>query len=265
MILADPTKIHQIMINVCTNAAHAMREKGGKLSVSLDDVYLDGWEIRQFSGLTPGEHLRITISDTGHGMNESTLERIFDPFFTTKGVGEGSGMGLPVVHGIVKSHKGAIDVSSVPGKGTTFKIYFPIIQSVPQLQVQAPKVEETGTERVLFVDDDELTVAVVKDLLENLSYKVAAETSSLKALETFRGNPENFDLIITDFTMPLMTGNDLASEIKRIRPDIPVILCTGSSDKNMEEDAIAKGVSAFVLKPLGIQEFSTAIRRVLNK
>ena len=265
MVMADPTQIHQIMINICSNATHAMREKGGKLSVSLDDTYLYGWENNHVSELTAGPYLRLTISDTGHGMDESIVERIFDPFFTTKQVGEGSGMGLSVVHGIVKSHKGAIDVCSVPGEGTTFKIYFPIIESVPQLHDKVQMIDETGKERVLFVDDDEMTATVAKDLLENLGYQVAAETSSLGALETFRRKPESFDLVITDYTMPQMTGNDLALEMRRIRPEIPVIVCTGSSDKNIEDDAMEKGVGAIVLKPLGIQEFSKTIRKVLNK
>jgi len=264
LALADPTQIHQIMLNLCTNAAHAMREKGGRLSVSLDNVYLDGEMVNQFPDLAPGTHLELTVSDTGHGMDESTLERIFDPFFTTKEVGEGSGMGLPVVHGIVKSHKGAIDVRSVPGEGTTFRIYFPAIQTAIPSQDEMQTEAMTGEERVLFVDDEEIITHVVKEMLEHLGYKVVAETSSLQALETFRSRPENFDLVITDYTMPHMTGNELALELRRIRPGIPVIVYTGTSDKAREEDAGEKGVSAFVLKPLSMQEFSKIIRKVLD-
>lgn len=264
LALADPTQIHQIMLNLCTNAAHAMREKGGRLSVSLDDVCLDGEMANQFPDLTPGAYLELTVSDTGHGMDESTLERIFDPFFTTKEVGEGSGMGLPVVHGIVKSHKGAIDVRSVPGEGTTFRIYFPAIQTAIPSQDEMQTEAMTGEERVLFVDDEEVITHVVKGMLEHLGYKVVTETSSLQALETFRSKPENFDLVITDYTMPHMTGNELALELRRIRPGIPVIVYTGTSDRAREEDAGKKGVSAFVLKPLSIQEFSKIIRKVLD-
>jgi CheY-like chemotaxis protein len=241
-----------------------MREKGGRLSVSLDDVHLNGEMVSRFPDLTPGAYLELTVSDTGHGMDEPTRDHIFDPFFTTKKVGEGSGMGLAVVHGIVKSHKGAIDVRSVPEEGTTFRIYLPAIQTAIPSQDEVQTEAITGEERVLFVDDEETIGHVVGDMLEHLGYRVVVETSSLQALETFRGRPENFDLVITDYTMPHMTGNELALELRRIRPGIPVIVYTGSNDKAKEEDAWKNGVSAFVLKPVGIQEFSKIIRKVLD-
>jgi PAS domain S-box-containing protein len=264
LVLADPTQIHQIMLNLCTNAAHAMREKGGRLSVSLDDACLDSEMVNQFPDLTPGVYLELTVSDTGHGMDESTLEHIFDPFFTTKEVDEGTGMGLAVVHGIVKSHKGAIDVRSVPGEGTTFRIYFPAMQAAISSRCEMQTEIMRGEERILFVDDEETATHVVKDMLEHLGYTVVVETSSARALQTFRRKPENFDLVITDYTMPHMTGDELALRLRRIRPGMPVIVYTGSNNKAKEEHAGEMGVSAFVLKPMGIHEFSRIIRKVLD-
>ena len=264
--LADPIEIHQVLVNLCTNAAHAMEERGGVLEVRLDEMTVDSDAAAALAELTPGPYLRLTVSDNGHGMDATTLERIFDPYFTTKELGRSTGLGLTVVHGIVKRHQGAITVNSEPGVGTSFHAYFPKAESGTAKEFNAAeKSILKGTERILFVDDEETLVEMEKSMLDWLGYKVSATTSSVEALELFRTQPNRFDIVITDYTMPHMTGVDLAKEMLRIRPDIPVILCTGFSERITEEKAREMGIRAFAMKPLELHEISAIIRRVLDK
>jgi len=263
-VLADPTQIHQIFLNLCANAAHAMRDKGGVLEVIIADEHMDSEAVGQFPDLNPGSYLRLTVSDTGHGMDDEVINRIFEPYFTTKEPGEGTGMGLAVVHGIVKSYGGDIIVKSEVGKGTSFHVLFPKIEtdisSAKERDVQLPK----GTERILFVDDEKAAVDVIQTMLENLGYKVTARTSSVETLEVFKDKPDAFDLVITDMTMPNMTGVDLAKEIMKIKPDVPIILCTGFSEQIDENKAKEMGISAFVMKPIIMRDMATIIREVLD-
>jgi signal transduction histidine kinase/ActR/RegA family two-component response regulator len=264
-VLSDPTQIHQVLMNLCTNAAHAMRDKGGVLEVSLADVDIDADAAAQHPDLAPGQYQKLTVSDTGHGMDRSVKERIFDPFFTTKGPGEGTGMGLAMVHGIAKSHDGAVIVRSEPGKGTTFQVFFPTIVSVITAEPEHLAPPPRGTERILFVDDEKPLGDIGKQTLEHLGYEVFARTSSIEALEVFKTQPDKFDLVITDMTMPNMTGADLAKAILHIRPDTPIILCTGFSEAISEEKAKAIGIREFVMKPIIRQKIARIIRRVLDQ
>ncbi|MCJ7494829.1 MAG: ATP-binding protein [Deltaproteobacteria bacterium] len=266
-IEADPTQIHQVLMNLCTNAAHAMSEDGGVLEVSLTKFDMDAGTSGVNSEIEPGPYLKLRVSDTGSGMPPEILSRIFDPYFTTKETGKGTGLGLAVVHGIVKSHRGAITVSSEPGKGTTFDIYFPrddIIQAPSELERIEP-LPLGGRERVLFVDDEKAIVDIGQKLLERLGYEVVGRTSSVEALELFRAKPESFDLVITDMTMPNMTGDKLARELMGIRPGIPVILCTGFSERITEEKAKLLGIREFVLKPLVMKDLAKSMRRALDR
>lgn len=265
MVLADPTQIHQVLMNLCSNAAYAMREKGGVLGVSLVDADIDSdGADPSYPDLHPGAYLKLTVSDTGHGIDRAIMERIFDPFFTSKKPGEGTGMGLAVVHGIVKSYGGAIVVDSEPGKGSRFDVFLPRIEGdfFPEADSAAPM--PTGKERILFVDDEEDLVDMVQQMLERLGYSVAAKTNSLEALELFKAQPDQFALVITDQTMPHMTGADLAKELMRIRPDIPIILCTGFSEVISAEEAKALGIREFVMKPFATREIAEITRRVLD-
>jgi signal transduction histidine kinase/ActR/RegA family two-component response regulator len=264
-VLADPTQIHQILMNLCTNAHHAMREKGGVLEVSLAPVELDKTEVDDYPDLKPGSYLKLSISDTGDGMDSSTMQRIFDPYFTTKEKGVGIGMGLSVVHGIVKRHNGAIKVFSKPGKGTTFHVLLPRIEKEIEYKTEALEPLALGKERILFVDDEKALIDLGKQMLERLGYKVVSRTSSVEALEAFRANPHKFDLVITDMTMPNMTGDELAEKIMAIRTDTPIILCTGFSERITEEQAKKMGIREFVMKPLVMSDLAKTVRRVLDK
>ncbi|MFC1823132.1 PAS domain S-box protein [Thermodesulfobacteriota bacterium] len=264
-INADPTQINQIFLNLCTNATHAMREKGGILEVSLESVELDDKAVAQFHDLTPGRYVGLTVSDTGHGIEPGIMERIFDPYFTTKEVGEGSGMGLAVVHGIIKNHGGAISVKSEPGEGATFYVFFPISEIEAEGELETIESLPKGNERILFVDDEKAMVDAVQPMLEHLGYKVTAKTSSIEALEAFRDKQNAFDLVITDMTMPNMTGIDLTKELLKIRSDILIILCTGYSEMIDKDKAKKLGISKFSMKPLVLSEIAMAIREVLDK
>ena len=263
MAVADPTQIHQILVNLGTNAAHAMREKGGTLEVGLDEAQLDEAAAARHIGLKPGPHLRLTVKDTGHGMTPEVAGRVFEPFFTTKKTGEGTGMGLAVVHGIVKSHRGAISLRTEPGKGTEFTIFLPRIVGPRPAAEKGGGPYPKGTENILFVDDEDIQVRAMTRLLEHLGYRVVGLTNSRAALEAFRREPGAFDLAIMDQTMPDMSGADLAREILRLRPDLPIILCTGYSETINEESALALGVKAFMLKPFTARDIAVAIRGAL--
>jgi PAS domain S-box-containing protein len=265
VVLADPTQIHQVLMNLCANAAHAMRAKGGVLSVKLSAMEADAQLVSLYHELTEGPHVCLTVSDTGHGMDTAVMERIFDPYFTTKKIGEGTGMGLAVVQGIVKSWGGAISVSSEPDKGTTFNVFLPRIEQGLLPEVEALVGPATGTERILFVDDEENLVDLGKEILESIGYHVSAKLTSFEALETFRAQPDAFDLVITDMTMPGLTGKDLAKELMALRPDIPIILCTGFSEIIDENQAKEAGIREFVMKPYVVSDFANVIRKVLDR
>jgi len=263
--LADPTQIHQVLMNLCTNAHHAMSENGGVLTVSLRDVRIDsGFESRKLD-LTTGGYMCLQIQDTGHGMPEEVRARIFDPFFTTKDRDKGTGMGLSVVHGIVKSHGGAITVHSQPGKGTSFAIYLPLIRTEVKPTVRTAIALPTGNERILFIDDEKTLVDLGRQMLERLGYKVVCRTSSIEALELFKSRPDQFDLVITDMTMPNLTGDKLTRQMLGIRADIPVILCTGFSEQISEKSAKDMGIREFILKPLVMDKLARTVRSVLDR
>ncbi len=264
-VMSDPTNIHQVIMNLCTNAGHAMQENGGLLEVSLQDVDIDAEFIKYHLGLKPGKYVRLTVSDTGHGMSQDITERIFDPFFSTKKKGEGTGMGLSVVHGIVKGQGGVLTVDSTPGQGSVFDAYFPAIESEWVSDNEETDLMVTGTERILFVDDEVFQADIAKQMLSRLGYRLTTCTSSAEALELFVQTPGDFDLIISDMTMPQMTGDALARELIAVRPDIPIIVCTGYSDRIDSEKAEKIGIRELVMKPVVMKEISQTIRRVLDE
>lgn len=263
MILSDPTQIHQVLMNLCTNAAHAMQEKGGVLDIRLEQEHVDVSRTINTFTLGVGDYARLTISDTGCGIEASIMEKIFDPFFTTKVPGKGTGLGLSVVYGIVRDHGGAIDIASEPGKGTVVTVYFPLEETKKSLPEQATEPIPGGSERILLVDDEAALAELGCLMLTSLGYHVTSRTSSIEALEAFRARPDSFDLVITDMTMPNMRGDDLARELLKIRPDIPIILCTGFSEMISEEKAKSIGIRRFVMKPLFKNQLAKAIREVL--
>ena len=264
-VLADSTQLHQVLMNLGANAAHAMRAKGGILSVSLSDLEADESLVSLYPDLTPGPYVRLTVSDTGHGMEDSVKERIFDPYFTTKKVGEGTGMGLAVVQGIIKSHGGAIRVYSELGQGTTFHIFLPKIEEECGQEATVDESVYGGTERILFVDDEEMLAELGQELITSLGYTVTATTNSNDALKLFSTDPNAFDLVITDMTMPGLTGMELSAELMAIRPDIPIILCTGFCEHINEKLAKENGVHNFLMKPYGRSTLSITIRNALEK
>jgi PAS domain S-box-containing protein len=265
IVLSNSVQIHQVLMNLCTNAAHAMRDKGGVLQVCLDHIQLSPGEHAMMVDLDPGSYIRLIVRDTGHGINPGIIDRIFDPFFTTKKVDEGTGLGLSVAYGIVKSHGGTITVQSEPGKGSTFNAYFPQIEEATEKRSEKPQPILGGSERVLFIDDEPYLADIGKEGLSALGYEVTVRTSSIEALHAFRARPERFDLVITDMTMPNMTGVQLADEILKVRPDIPIILCTGYSEIIDEEKSKKFGIRAFLMKPVSLEEIARTIRKVLNK
>ena len=270
LVFADPTQIQQIVMNLCTNAVHAMRGQAhGEMEIWLNNVEIDRISVINFGNLSPGPFLCLTVGDNGHGMDEKTIDRIFDPFFSTKGQSEGTGLGLSVIHGIVSNHGGAITVESTLGQGSQFKVYLPRLDKSTKVTADAPSVTVApGTECILLVDDEENLVFGTKRMLKQLGYNVIARTNPLDALQLFRAAPEQFDLIITDQAMPHMNGTELARELTRIRPDIPVILCTGydtiSSGRTDDIGETAEFISELALKPLIRGEIATMIRRVLD-
>jgi PAS domain S-box-containing protein len=264
LVLGDPTKIHQILMNLCTNSGHAMSENGGVLTIEVKRIKLLKENIDSHANLMPGTYVLLSVSDTGYGIPKEYIDRIFDPFFTTKERGEGTGLGLSVVHGIVKSYHGAVHVYSEEGLGTTFKIFIPAIERPLEHDNQELVEIQKGTGHILFVDDELVLNEVAKSLLESLGYRVTCRSNSLEALELFKDSADGFDLVITDMTMPKMTGDKLASEIKNIRPDIPIILCTGFSSKITPENAKMLGIDAFLMKPIIVEEIAKTVYQLLN-
>ncbi len=265
LIMGNSTQIHQILMNLCTNASHAMENGGGTLEITLKDITIDRTTNQKRLNLKFGNYIELTISDTGTGIEPHVIEKIFEPYFTTKKPGEGTGFGLALVHGIVETYGGKMVVESSLGKGTTFTIYLPVAREIKNIQQY--KVEElpTGQERILFVDDEVPIVKIASRILGQLGYSVTTKTSSVDALELFKSNPSAFDLVISDVTMPKMTGDQLTKELIEIRPDIPVILCTGYSKRLSEEKASEIGIQAFTQKPIVKEDLATTVRKVLDE
>lgn len=265
LVMGNPTQIHQIFMNLCTNAFHAMEDGSGVLRIGLYDVTLEKNVTPNIKKLIPGKYLKITISDTGAGIEPGIVDSIFDPYFTTKGIGKGSGMGLAVVHGIVEKYGGMITVSSELGKGSLFTIYLPVTREkqrfIPTIAEKLP----TGTERILVIDDELPIVDLLKPLLVELGYSVTTRTDSVEALELFKSKPDEFDLVVTDMSMPNLTGDKLAIELMKIRPDIPVILCSGYNKWISNESAAKIGIKAFINKPVMAADLAGIVRNVLDE
>jgi len=264
-VLADPTQIYQVLMNLCVNAEHAMRLSGGVLEVGLDEVDVTEPMPITDGTFVPGPYVRLTVRDTGHGIPDEIRDRIFDPFFTTKVPEEGTGMGLTVVQGIMRHHDGAIHVTSLPDQGSTFTLFFPRFHKPMETSEPAAEPVPGGTEWVLFVDDEEPIARLGCMMLERLGYKAVVTTSGDEALALFRTAPERFDLVITDHTMPVMTGAALAQELRRLRPELPVILCSGFSHTMNADKAQTLGLDAFLLKPFLHRDLGFAVHRGLEK
>jgi len=265
MINADPTQMHQIIMNLCTNAFHAMEETGGVLEIELSSVVISKEPMRRYNDISPGPFLELKISDTGTGIDPKIINRIFEPFYTTKEKEKGTGMGLAVVHGIVKDNGGDINIDSQLGKGTTFRIMLPQVIAEPDKEEDSSSKVPTGTEHILFVDDEKTLMDLLKRILESLGYTVTAKNSSLEALETFQQAPDEFDMVITDQTMPHITGYNLAKRILEIKPSANIILCTGYSETVTPEKAEAAGIKSLIYKPISKKEIAQEIRKVLDK
>ena len=265
-VLGDPTQIHQILMNLCTNSVHAIDNQGGILEVTLDDVFLEPKVGDRYSNLQGGLHVQLTVKDSGHGIDPAIMERIFDPFFTTKKAGVGTGLGLAVVHGIVKSHGGVIEVESERGKGTTFKVLLPAAESKGSSEVVEPSLAR-GQERILVVDDEAGLAAAMGHMLESLGYETFCCTSSPEALEAFLNQPgeQPFELVITDMTMPSMTGLGFARELLRLKPELPIIICTGFSEHIGPERIEKLGIKGFLMKPVTLRDLAVVVRKVLDE
>ena len=265
LIMGNPTQIHQIFMNLCTNSAHAMKENGGVLRVSINNVETDKNPEVKDMGLEEGNYIKIKVSDTGTGIPPAIIDKIFEPYFTTKKVEDGTGMGLAMIHGIVENYGGKIMVESTLGKETIFTLYLPITQKDEGYQPHEVKKLPSGTERILIVDDEAPILKIESRILERFGYTVTASISSVEALELFRSHPNNFDLVITDMTMPKMTGEKLAAELIKIRPDIPVILCTGYSQKPSDKNSGAKGIRKVISKPIAMDDLLKSVRKVFDE
>ena len=264
-ILADPVQMNQILLNLCINASQEMAAEGGNLELLVEDETVSRVSVGNYPELSIGDHIKISVGDTGPGIKPTIIDKIFDPYFTTKKIGEGSGMGLAVVHGIVKNHGGAIRVNNRPGNGAMFTLFFPVITQRPELPARESNEIPRGNETILFVDDEKFIVTMTKRILEQLSYKVEGKTNPVEALELFQSDPRQFDLVISDMTMPQMTGLKLLEQIKTLRPDIPVIICTGYSPLIDEEQTKKMGVTAYLMKPIVIKNMATTVRKVLDE
>ncbi len=262
-VFADETHIHQIFMNLCTNAAYSMREKGGTVTVDIGVFDITSDNMSEYDELNPGSYIRLSVTDTGHGMTQDVVDKIFEPFFTTKPLGEGTGMGLSIVHGIVKNYGGTILVSSEPGKGSTFQAFLPMVY-YPVREEKKNGGICRGSGNILFVDDEEGIVNLWNTVLERAGYHVSSFTDSKKALETFKRDPFMFDIVITDHTMPELTGFNMAKEILTVRPDVPVILCTGFNEEINREKVLQEGIKRFMLKPVEIAELTETVKVLLE-
>ena len=263
-ILGDVSQINQIVMNLVTNAADAMSEQGGLLDVTLEDIILQEEKTCFDWVLSPGPYIRLRMRDTGEGIEPKIMDRIFEPYYTTKEVGKGTGMGLSVIHGIVKRHGGGIWVESELGKGTLFEIYFPALEKTVEEEKEPEGEIKGGSERIIFVDDEESMVNLNRQRLERLGYDVKDTTNPEEALEWFKADPDQFDVIITDMTMPRMTGDRLTAEILKIRPHMSVIICTGYSERMSAKKAEALGVSKYIEKPIDLRDLASSLREVLE-
>ncbi len=263
-VFANATQINQILMNLCTNSAHAMRSKGGLLSISLNNIIVSN--DNNIMGLKSGEYQLLKVEDCGIGIRTEVLNKVFDPYFTTKNVGEGTGMGLAVVYGIVKNYGGIINIKSVLGKGTIVEVYFPILKEIKKTNeiIVEKQVFESGNGRILFVDDEPFIAEMSNDLLKDSGYNVKTVTNSIDALKIFKSEPDKYDLLITDMTMPNMTGLDLSEEMHRLRPNLPIIICTGFSEDINENNYKSMGVNALLMKPVESKKLLDTIKGVLR-
>ncbi|MBI9092281.1 MAG: response regulator [Desulfobacterium sp.] len=265
MVLADPTQIHQVIMNLSTNAYHAMENHGGQLIISLEQGEIGANNDLKEHDMAIGSYAILTISDTGAGIEKKFLEKVFDPYFTTKEIGKGTGLGLAVVQGIIKQYKGTIDISSNLGKGTKIRVFLPTLEKEifePTFDVDVPI--KGGSERILIVDDEKAIVTMEKKMLQRLGYDITAFSESLDALEDFKKKPDSYDLVLSDMTMPNLTGMQLAKTIKSIRQDIPFVICTGFSDQINENNIKELDIDAYVSKPVLKSEIAFLIRKLLD-
>ena len=264
-VMADPTQVHQVIMNLCTNAAQAMEEEGGELLVSVSQVKLNAQDLRLHPGLKQGAHLKLSVQDSGLGIPPEILDKIYHPYFTTKEKGKGTGLGLSVVHGIVQSYGGAIYVYSEQGQGTTFNVYLPALKSKSLISRAQSEELPTGNEHILLVDDEVILTDVERQLLENLGYRITAYNDSQEALAVFRASPQDYDLVLTDLTMPGLTGDKLAAEMIKVRPELPIILCTGYSKKMTGQKNLGKTIRTIIHKPIVEAELAKTVREVLDQ
>jgi CheY-like chemotaxis protein len=264
-IMADPTQMHQIIMNLMVNAQHAIEQTGGTISVHLKEIQLEELDLKG-TPLQPGKYAKLSISDTGCGMDPAILEKIFEPYFTTKAQGKGTGLGLAVVYGIIQEHGGHISVYSESGKGSTFNIFLPLVDhpTIKTFSKHENLYRSIGDEHILVVDDEKLIIELESRMLTRLGYHVTTCRNGSEALTVFKEKPEDFDLVITDLNMPNMTGDQLARRIISIRPDTPIIICTGFSEIMSHDDSKAIGVKEFVMKPVTTSEMSEKVRKVLD-
>jgi len=265
LVIADPIQINQVLIDLCTNSAHAMGQNGGTLGISLENVTLDKETATSYDDLPAGSYLRLAVSDTGHGIEPDILHRIFDPYFTTKEPGEGTGMGLSVAIGIIRNHNGTIKAYSEQVKGAVFHIYLPLFEGEVSEKTGKEELLPTGSERILFIDDEQELVNLGRQVLGRLGYSVITRTSSSEALDLFRKDPDQFDLVITDLTMPTMTGDRLAKELIKLRPDVSIILCSGSIEHTLIDKAKDLGIKVILTKPVAMKNFANTVRKVLDE
>ena len=264
-VLGNPTQLHQVMMNLCTNAVHAMEDTGGTMEIRLKETAVETSDGKRTAGLIGGNYLKIEVSDTGSGIAPEILDSIFEPYYTTKPAGEGTGMGLSVVQGIAESYGGAVSVESELDRGSRFVLHFPVTEEETESRDREKQTVPKGSERILFVDDETAIVKVASQVLEKFGYRVTTRKDGQKALETFLAAPDEFDLVITDMTMPAMTGDELARQVLAIRPDVPVILCTGFSNKISEESAHRIGIKTVLSKPIDMADLGKIIREVLDE
>ncbi len=265
LVMADPINIHQVVINLCTNAHHAMGDTGGTLTVKLVEKSIPGQD-PAVAPLSPGNYLELMVSDTGHGMDQQTLDRIFEPYFTTKRMGRGTGLGLALVHSIVEDHQGHIVARSEPGKGTSFHVFIPVTGKAGAAHGKDQEEESVpkGTERLLIVDDEPSLARIAQTFFREQGYSVTTANNGVQALERFKSDPHGFDLVVTDMTMPEMTGDLLATAFLKIRPGLPIILCTGYSDKISKDRTRSLGIKRYVEKPLQMTELGKTVRELLD-
>jgi two-component system, cell cycle sensor histidine kinase and response regulator CckA len=266
LVAADPTQIHQVLVNLCANGAQAMANGSGTLEITLQPVAVEKTELARLPDLRPGPYLKLSVRDNGTGMPNSVVKRIFEPYFTTKEKEKGTGLGLAVVHGIVKSHQGAIEVESEPGAGSVFHVYLPVIEEkIPPPDLQPLQEMPTGQETILLIEDEAPLVKVIQRLLTSLGYRVVACTDSTEAVTIFTREPARFDLVISEMTMPKMAGDAVAARILALRPTMPIILCTGYSEPMSMEKVEELGIKKFVHKPVELTELATIVREVLDR